>query len=263
VSSSDKPVAPVTSLRFQRLAELVADRLRERILRGDLEDGALLPKEEELRAAYPVSKPSLREAMRILEAEGLITVRRGNVGGAVVHRPTAANVGYTLALVLSSKQVALPDVAQALQEVEPSCAARCALRPDRTEAVVPRLRELQAQAMAAVDDLVAATTLSRRFHESLVELCGNETLIIMVGALEAIWSTHETGWANRKTDPGAIPVEERRTALEAHGHIIDLIEAGDATTVRRVVAEHLAEVQQYPSTTGDAIVDPVVVRDRT
>jgi DNA-binding FadR family transcriptional regulator len=184
------------------------------------------------------------------------------VGGAIVHRPTAANVAYTLALVLSSKRVALPDVARALQEVEPSCAALCALREDRLDAVVPRLRDLQRQALDAVDDLVQATTLSRRFHESLVELCGNETLIIMVGALEALWSTHETGWANR-ADTGRVPVAERRIALDAHDRIIDLIAAGDAVTVRREVAEHLAEVQQYPTPNNDGIVDPVVVRDRT
>ena len=86
------------------MAELVADRLRSRILTGDLEDGDLLPKEEELREIYPVSKPSFREAMRILEAQGLITIRRGNVGGAVVHRPTANNVAYTLAMVLANER---------------------------------------------------------------------------------------------------------------------------------------------------------------
>jgi DNA-binding FadR family transcriptional regulator len=253
----------VTNLRFQRLAELVADRLRERILRGDLEDGDLLPKEEELRAEYPVSKPSLREAMRILEAEGLITVRRGNVGGAVVHRPTPANVAYTLAMVLSANRVDITDVARALREVEPSCAALCAGRPDRAKSVIPKLRSLQKEAMANVDDLMAATSLSRRFHESLVSLCGNETLIIMVGALEALWSSHETGWASRTSSPARVPVEERRVALDAHQQIIDLIAAGEAASVRDLVAEHLAEVQQYPSVPpGSATIDPVVVRDR-
>lgn len=258
-----EPAPRVTNLRFQRLAELVADRLRERILRGDLEDGDSLPKEEELRAAYPVSKPSLREAMRILEAEGLITVRRGNVGGAVVHRPSPANVAYTLAMVLAANQVDVPDVARALRQVEPSCAAMCAEREDRLTEVVPKLTALQDEAMASVDDLVHATALSRRFHESLVSLCGNETLIIMVGALEALWSSHETGWANRTIDQGEVPVEERRTALEAHQRIIDLIAAGDTAAVRTAVAQHLSEVQQYPSPQpGVGGIDPVVVRDQ-
>jgi GntR family transcriptional repressor for pyruvate dehydrogenase complex len=249
------------SLRFQRLAELVADRLRERILRGDLEDGDLLPKEEELRAEYPVSKPSLREAMRILEAEGLITVRRGNVGGAVIHRPTPSNVAYTLSLVLSANQVSIADVASALRSVEPTCAALCAARRDRARAVVPKLRALQKRALGSVDDLVEATTLSRQFHETMVGLCGNETLIIVVGALEALWSSHETGWAH-SAETESVPVEERRAALQSHQEIIELIAAGDGPGVRDLAAAHLAAVQSYPSSPTSGLVDPVIIRDR-
>src|ERR1700761_8933558 len=95
--------AETADLRSPKVAEVVAARLRRRILTGELEDGELLPKEEELREQYPVSKPSFREAQRILEAEGLITIRRGNVGGAVVHRPSANNVAYTMAMVLASR----------------------------------------------------------------------------------------------------------------------------------------------------------------
>src|SRR5258707_617511 len=83
-----------------RLDELVADALRDRITGGDLRDGDLLPKQEELLAEFRVSKPSLREALRILETEGLITVRRGNVGGAVVHLPDSDDAGYMIGLIL-------------------------------------------------------------------------------------------------------------------------------------------------------------------
>src|SRR5919108_30894 len=148
-----------SSVRPQRVAELVAGRLRDRILRGELDDGDLLPKEDELREEFPVSKPSMREALRILETEGLVTVRRGNQGGAVVNRPTAANAAYTMAIVLSGQRVTIADVAASLREVEPACAALCAARGDRHEAVLPLLRQLQDDALAAVDDLVAVTNL--------------------------------------------------------------------------------------------------------
>ena len=184
--------APV---RFARLAEQVADDLRTRILIGDLADGSALPIEEVLRAQYPVSKPTLREAMRVLEAEGLVTVRRGAIGGAVVHRPTSEHVAYSLGLVLAGRRVAISDVAGALREVEPSCAAACARRPDRNEAVVPTLRMLHERSLKVVDDLVEVTTLSRMFHEAIVELCGNHSLAILAGALESVWSSHESDWA--------------------------------------------------------------------
>ena len=119
------------TVQFRRLAEQVADQLRRRILLGELADGSILPKEDELLREFPVSKPSLREAMRILEAEGLLRVRRGKLGGAVVRRPNAANVAYTIGLVLGSQEVSLSDVGGALMQMEPACAALCAERADR------------------------------------------------------------------------------------------------------------------------------------
>jgi len=246
-------------VRFQRLAEQVADDLRRRILLGDLADGAALPVEELLRAEYPVSKPTLREAMRVLEAEGLVTVRRGSIGGAVVHRPAAANVAYTLGLVLASRSVDISDVGAALREVEPACVAACAERPDRLEVVTPVLRELHRQALAVVDDLVLVTSLSRRFHEAMVELCGNQSLAIMAGALESLWSTHESDWAHRVVDGPGLPVSQRVEALEDHQTLIDLIEAGDAVAARQHAATHLHTSQTYPAASGPSI-DPDAVR---
>ncbi|MFS3128307.1 FadR/GntR family transcriptional regulator [Nocardioides sp. Bht2] len=253
------PAPKAVNLRWQRVAELVADHLRERILGGDLEDGMTLPKEEELRLAYPVSKPSLREAMRILEAEGLITVRRGNKGGAVVHRPTSMNVAYTLSLLLHSKGVDIPEVAYALRELEPGCAQACAERPDRMEAVVPQLRALHAKAVASVEDLDAVTKCSREFHEGLVSLCGNRPLIVIVGALEALWSNHETDLIQSRESDKEVPMEERLQALEVHEKLIDLIEAGDGAATRTLAAKHLLKAQSYPSPNyGEGIEVPIL-----
>jgi DNA-binding FadR family transcriptional regulator len=244
------------------VAELVADRLRHRILTGDLEDGELLPKERELREIYPASKPSFREAMRILEAEGLITVRRGNVGGAVVHRPTANNVAYTMAMVLATKEARIVDVARALRECEPVCAALCAERRDRRRSVVPRLRKVQRQSQRDLGDLLFATTVSRLFHETLVQACGNESLIVMVGALETIWSSHETGWADRIRDTETVPLEERRAAFDIHGQIIELIDQGESEKVRELCAAHLEVAQSYPNPGGRGVIDPMRIRRR-
>jgi GntR family transcriptional regulator, transcriptional repressor for pyruvate dehydrogenase complex len=247
--------APGHDIRPQRMAELVADQLRNRILTGDLEDGDLLPKEEELRELYPVSKPSFREAMRILEAQGLITIRRGNIGGSVVHRPTAKNVAYTLAMVLATREAAMDDVAQALRECEPVCVALCAERSDRRRKVLPTLRRIQRDSLRNVGDLVVATTMSRQFHEALVQSCGNQSLIIMVGALEAVWSSHETNWASRVNDSLAVPLDERRAAFDVHEEIIELIDAGDSDGARELSTNHLRVAQGYPTLDEDGRVD--------
>ena len=245
---------------FRRIAEQVADLLRSRILSGEIADGDLLPKEDVLQAEYNVSKPSLREAMRILDAEGLVTVRRGNAGGAIVHHPSPANVGYSLAMVLTTRDIGIADVADALREVEPACARLCASRPDRLTAVVPRLTELHEQSLNHLHDLVEVTEYSRGFHEALVELCGNETLKIMAGALEALWSSHEKAWAEHHPEPASLPLDERRAALLVHGRMIELITAGDSAAVGELAAGHLRSAQGYPTTTGP-LIHPSLVRE--
>ena len=78
-------------LSARRTAEIVADELRRQIIDGELSDGDLLPRQEILVEQFNVSLVSLREALRILETEGLLSVRRGNRGGAVVHAPAKAS----------------------------------------------------------------------------------------------------------------------------------------------------------------------------
>src|ERR1700761_8254643 len=92
VGSRSRRVRPL------RAAELVANDIRTRILIGEFIDG--LPKESILLDDYEVSRPTAREALRILETEGLIETRRGRQGGAVVRRPTPASAAYHLGLTL-------------------------------------------------------------------------------------------------------------------------------------------------------------------
>ena len=107
---------------------MVAAELRERILSGAIPDGGSLPKHEDLLEEFQVSGPSIREAFRILETEGLVTVRRGNVGGAIVHVPQPSTAAYMLGLVMQAHDVGLSDVAAALQKIEPLCVSMCAAR---------------------------------------------------------------------------------------------------------------------------------------
>ena len=74
-------------VKVPKAASLVAASLRRRIVLGDLGEGDALPNETELMRFYEVSRPTLREALRILETESLISVKRGARGGARVVRP--------------------------------------------------------------------------------------------------------------------------------------------------------------------------------
>ncbi len=233
-------------LRQPRLAEMVASILRERIISGELSDGALLPKQDELLAEFRVSRPSLREALRILETEGLVTVRRGNIGGAVVQAPSPESSAYMFGLVLQSRHVAMADLANALRHIEPAAAALCAQREDRDREVVPVLRATLGEAEIAIKDGVRFTDLSRRFHEEVVTECGNSTLILLVGALEMLWSEQEHQWAQRAEEGGVYPqMRDRRTVQTVHRKILDCIERGDADRAALYARKHLQVSQRY------------------
>jgi len=234
------PTTASNQLRQPRLAQVIASVLRSRIVKGQLADGDALPRQEDLLREFGVGKPALREALRILESEGLISVRRGNRGGAIVHVPRVANAAYTFGLVLQSQSVRLADLSEALKRIEPVCAGLCAARDDRHTAVLPRLRELHEQIIDNLDDEVAFTRLSRHFHEELVASCGNQTMILVIGALESLWSRQEVDWASRARAAKVFPErEQRRAGVRAHERILQLIERGDVAGVERQVRIHL------------------------
>ena len=151
---------PRTPLQQVRIAETVAAELRTRILAAD--EGTTLAKQEDLVDEFGVSYPSIREALRILETEGLISVRRGNVGGAEIRRPDAGSAAYSLGLALQAGRVHLKDLAVALLQVEPMCAAMCANRKDRGRTVIPALNENIAATQTLLDNGVDFTHAAAR-----------------------------------------------------------------------------------------------------
>ncbi|MDW3215561.1 MAG: GntR family transcriptional regulator [Ilumatobacteraceae bacterium] len=251
-------------LRQPRLAELIAGILRDRIMAGEYSDGDFLPKQEQLLTEFRVSKPSVREALRVLETEGLIDVRRGNQGGAIVHRPQPRDAAYMLGLVLQNRSVSVADVGRALVRLEPACAGLCAARPDRVSAV-ERLSEIHRLAEESLMDDIAFVGHMRRFHEVLVDECGNETMKAVVGVLEVLWSTREHAWAQSAAGTVEYPGREIREAgLRAHARIVDLIAAGDSSGVIRLAGSHLA-VSQIHAQSGadDVVVDATDLRATT
>jgi DNA-binding FadR family transcriptional regulator len=250
-------------LRQPRLAEIVAASLRDDILTGKLKEGDSLPRQENLFTEFRVSLPAVREAMRILETEGLITVRRGNVGGAVVHLPTAERTAQMIAMVLQTRGATPGDVSGVLSYIEPVCARLCASREDRDTEVVPALRAAIETQKAEFGDAARYNGNARRFHETLVGRCGSETMILVIGALEAIWSVHQGSvWGEAatigrasagETDPdpdSPLAKKTRRAALRDHEKIIAAIEEGNGDRAFSLASAHLAATRQSTLAAG-------------
>src|SRR5215207_11088599 len=104
------------------MAEIIVERLRRQIVRGELAEGETLPSEQELQARFGVSRPTLREAFRVLESESLITVRRGAHGGARVSAPDSDVAARYAGLILEYRGATLGDIYRAAALIEPPCA---------------------------------------------------------------------------------------------------------------------------------------------
>jgi GntR family transcriptional repressor for pyruvate dehydrogenase complex len=246
-----------------RLADVVAERIRDAILLGELADGERLPPVETLLEQFGVSAPSMREALRVLEAEGLIVVQRGGIGGAVVNRPTAKTAAYTLALVLRSQGTPKSDVSRATTMLEPLCAQLCAQRADRKKTVVPVLRELNATARALVDDDdgVRFNAAMLEFHRTLVRLSGNETMTLVTQALEHIRLAEVQAWVSTNAAHGTYPTADlRRREVDFHERITDLVAKGDDAAVAVAMTEHLADGVAADLARPGETVDPKSVR---
>ncbi|HKQ96186.1 MAG TPA: FCD domain-containing protein [Aestuariivirgaceae bacterium] len=222
---------------------MVAADIRRRILTGKLDDG--LPTETVLLDEFAVSRPTLREALRILETEGLVRTRRGKQGGAVVSRPTVDTAAYHLGLVLQGAGVDLTDLASARHLLEPLCVSLAAQRPDR-EKVAADLEGLVEESEQAMDDGAALTASLLKFHEGLVDACENRTLKILVGTVERVWQSQEQAWAQAASERGDYPdAEARKHAIASHRRIARRIANGEADAASRASRNHLAASMSY------------------
>ena len=243
---------------------MIAGELRDGILSGLYADGDFLPKQDDLMEQFGVSAPSIREALRVLETEGLVTVQRGNVGGARVHAPTADKVAYMLGLVLQHQSVPIRDIAKTLQRLDPACAAECAERSNRRRTVVPLLRANLRESKKVLAEQRLYAPAARQFHEIMVTNCGSPTLSLVVGTLESLWTGHvlQLGGSGASIPARPTTLEARQASWDEHAELLDLISAGDADGAAGLAHKHLTSHDDlaYPFSL-DSVVAAETVRD--
>ena len=238
----------VQRIRQPRVAEIVASRLRNDILSGRIREGDVLPSQDVLLAEFGVSPPALREAIHILETDGLISVRRGNMGGAVVHPPSAERTAHMISMVLQSRSAKPADVSGALMHLEPICAGMCAAREDRLTEVVPYLEAEIATQTEQFENVARYVPNARRFHEAIVSRCGNEPMILLIGSLELIWSAHESSVWSDEGDP--MEQKTMRAALRDHQRLVDAIRDGNEARAVKLAQEHLSVARRNTLAVG-------------
>jgi DNA-binding FadR family transcriptional regulator len=220
------------NVRVPKTAELVAGHVRRQIVTGELQQGASLPSEATLMEDFQISRPTLREAFRILEAEGLIIVRSGTRGGARVQEPSVDVAARYAGLVLQHRSATLSDVLATRVIAEAPAAGMLAARRDRVRSA-DILR-------ARLDE--GDVDLPPHFHEFnalVVELTGNQSLMLITAMLE-----HISVKATARYLLVADPVEDERLGQRAHRvrrKLIDLVANGDVSGAEMHWRAHLTE----------------------
>jgi DNA-binding FadR family transcriptional regulator len=216
-----------TRIRVPKTSEIVADKIRAQIIRGELQEGDFLPPEGLLMDSLGISRPTLREAFRILEAEGLISVVRGARTGAKVHKPSVELVSRYAGYVLQSQATTIADLYQARLAIEPSVVRW--LATDKGGGATVKLRNIVAELTKLLDEERYDEFIDsvEVFHHALVQGSGSNTLTFMNRMLLNLAGHHQLDYHRRLPQIRETRQKGLRAGLRSYEKLITLIEAGD------------------------------------
>lgn len=251
------PDGAVPQLRVPKAAELLAARLRGQIVRGELKEGTSLPPEGDLMERFGVSRPTLREAVRVLEAESLLRTRRGSRGGAIVTAPDPKVTARVVGVLLQLRGVSLADMHEARMMIEPMAARRIAEGPN-TQEVVETLREINEAAKMHLDDFATFPHLSFKFHRTVVEGTRNETLVVLLQMIADIIELHLTRRYHRQmtADEKQEQIRANGRSLRANDRLLRYLDTKDGDGAEAFWTRHLRAIGQiWLEAEGNHVID--------
>lgn len=230
-------------LRVPKAAELLAARIRGQIIRRELKEGEALPAESELMEKFGVSRPTLREAIRVLEMESLLRMRRGSHGGAIVTAPDPQVAARTVGVILQLRGVTLKDIHTARTMIEPM-AARYIAESDDSGPVLEVLHQHNDDARACARDFREFPHRIWLFHKGLVEGTRNQTLTVLVQTIADIIELQVTRKYNRQMTPAEADeqIQQNLRSIRANEKLLKLLESQDAEGAERYWTRHLLAV---------------------
>jgi GntR family transcriptional regulator, transcriptional repressor for pyruvate dehydrogenase complex len=219
-----EPVAP------SRASSAIADQIRTAIVSGRIGAGERLPPERELAEQFGVSRVTVRDALRALEANGLIKVRVGARGGAFVTAPTGALVAQAMSDMMAMAVVTPDEVVEARLVVELGTVTLACVRA--TEDDLKQLRELWEHGRRELTAKRYTRELSWAFHALLAHGAHNAAVEGLAQSFKTTLSLHPLRAREPRARSHALTVEE-------HGRILEALEQRDGEAARREMAAHL------------------------
>jgi GntR family transcriptional repressor for pyruvate dehydrogenase complex len=225
----------VSAVLVPKASDVLADRLREQILSEGLPEGTPLPTERELVTQSGLSRGSVREALRVLETEGLIVTKAGRNGGSAIRRPSRESISRSFELFLRSHGVRFDALIEARESVEPAAARLAALH--RTDEDIADITQIHQELEGLSDNSAKFAKVNLKWHLAVVKASKNELLITFLAAIaRPIYAATEYQSLNT--------VELRREVTRVHGRVLDAIIERDGEAASRRMKRHISAYGQ-------------------
>jgi GntR family transcriptional regulator, transcriptional repressor for pyruvate dehydrogenase complex len=218
---------------FINKAQQIARLLLDRIVQEDLSPGSSFGTEAEMLEQYDVSRPTLRESLRILESQGVLSLRPGPKGGIIVCKPSIDVLAHSLSIFLRLHNVPMEEILRARMAIEPALAVDAALHG--TEEHFQEMERSIDRMAAAHDDGPSIYRENREFHNIIARAASNPVL-------EAFWLTIRT-LASGEGDKLTFTERNREHIVRSHREILAACRKRDPVLAQQLMNEHLGELE--------------------
>lgn len=231
--------------RSLKTSELVALQIVQDFVEGGLKPGDPLPMESGLAAQYGVSRPSLREGLRLLEFQGLINVRPGPGAGTVVGEAAPESLARTLVLYLHVLGVTYPEIMTVWGDTQAMVGEAAAANPDR--ALVKQLMTPFARPPETLTEGERTQAVGAVFHNCMYQLTGNSMLNLLALAIVAVATDHVLP---------SVPPMVPENMIHDHSQIAQAVIKGDGKKAGRMMREHIDHIverfhEHWPNRVGE------------
>jgi GntR family transcriptional repressor for pyruvate dehydrogenase complex len=221
--------------RTEKVSETIARLILRDIKQQGLAPGATLPPETVMLERFDIGRGSLREALRILEVNGLVTIKTGPGGGPIVAAHDPRNFGQMSTLHLQSIGATYRELLDARVEYEALLARRAAEQP--SSGAIAAIRAAMERARDSNGEDVVYAAEASGFHAAVCDAGGNPVIALAAKSIQSIWSQRVTSVL--------FSPEDRPDVHRKHQAITAAIERHDARRAERLMREHMKHYQEY------------------
>ncbi len=223
-----------------RIYQDLVEQIEKAILDGKLRAGDKLPSQRELGEIFQTSRGSLREALRVLEQKGLIDIKPGVKGGAIVRAINTEQISESLAFLIRHQKISLDEISEFREGVEGNVAALAAARA--TENDICRLKKLLSEAMNHLGKGSSrwkeSVEIDKKLHLAIARIAGNSVYLSVVRMVhENIDKYYEQ-----------LPIREEDVMKENYRNLCDIVQAvenGEKTKAGSLAQEHVRRFHRH------------------